>query len=312
VAAPVWRDDAAVGRLRPRDAAPWIERALAARVRGEADAPLRLGLATGDGHFLTMPGRLAGAAPVMGAKLVRTHAGGVDGAVLLLDPGTGAPRALVAARALTVLRTAALSLVAARLLGGAEAATAAVLGLGAQGRGHVRALLDLGGPRQIRLWDRSRERAASAAEEVAAEAAAAGVEVALVPSAVAAVDGVALVVTATASPAPLFPDGAAGAARLLIAVGAYRPEMSELPAQTVAGACRVVADDRQAVLAEAGEVVAAVARGDLTPEQVEDLAEVWAGRSATARGTGPVLFKSVGSALWDLAVADGVVRSGPA
>jgi ornithine cyclodeaminase/alanine dehydrogenase-like protein (mu-crystallin family) len=67
----------------------------------------------------------------------------------------------------------------------------------------------------------------------------------------------------------------------------------------------VVVDSREACLAEAGDLVMAIAEGHLDPEiSPAEIGEVLAGsRSGRAENSQLTLFKSVGNAVQDLAVA---------
>jgi 1-piperideine-2-carboxylate/1-pyrroline-2-carboxylate reductase [NAD(P)H] len=79
------------------------------------------------------------------------------------------------------------------------------------------------------------------------------------------------------------------------AVGAYRPEMAELPPQLVRRA-RLFVDALEGARAEAGDLIqAGVDWARVTP--LEDALNVPGDQGK------PVVFKSVGHALWDLAAA---------
>jgi ornithine cyclodeaminase len=105
-----------------------------------------------------------------------------------------------------------------------------------------------------------------------------------------------LVVTATTSTSPVIGTGVRDDA-FVAAVGAYRPEMCELPAALLQRAS-VYVDDLAGARHEAGDLIQA--RMDWG--RVTALEEVVAGAAAPP-AHGPVVFKSVGQALWDLAAA---------
>ncbi|MEE4298745.1 MAG: ornithine cyclodeaminase family protein, partial [Pseudomonadales bacterium] len=87
-------------------------------------------------------------------------------------------------------------------------------------------------------------------------------------------------------------------------IGSYRPDMHEADA-TALSRCTKFVDTRAGVLAEAGEFIDAIALGQMSEDDiVADLAELVAG--AHPGRTSPeeiTLFKSVGTALEDLAAA---------
>jgi ornithine cyclodeaminase len=111
------------------------------------------------------------------------------------------------------------------------------------------------------------------------------------------VNGADIVVTATSSASPVFPGGALGEGVHITAIGSFRPEMRELDDDAMRGA-RIVVDQREAALAEAGELQGRSA-GDVV-EIGEVLAGAAAGRTDAAQRT---IFKSVGNAVQDLVVA---------
>ena len=108
-----------------------------------------------------------------------------------------------------------------------------------------------------------------------------------------------LVLTCTTSPEPVY-RAPARAGRLVIAVGAYTPVTAEVDAATVRGSTLYV-DDPANARHEAGDLI----RAKVDWAQVQSIADaIGAGTGARAgAGAGPILFKTVGSAAWDLAAA---------
>jgi ornithine cyclodeaminase/alanine dehydrogenase-like protein (mu-crystallin family) len=92
------------------------------------------------------------------------------------------------------------------------------------------------------------------------------------------------------------------------AVGAYTTAMRELDSEAVRRA-RVVVETREAALAEAGDLTIAMGEGAIGPEHVlADLAEVVRGTVVRTSANDVTLFKSVGVAFEDLAVARAAVE----
>ena len=83
-----------------------------------------------------------------------THMGGV----LLHDGETGELLAIMNASPITEIRTAAVSAVATRALARPDAQRVAILGSGAQARGHVHAMRAVLDDPEIRIWSRNLER----------------------------------------------------------------------------------------------------------------------------------------------------------
>ena|SRR3712207_7826941 len=184
------------------------------------------------------------------------------------------------------MRTAAASAVATKALAAPGAAVLAVLGTGVQARVHVEALRLVRDFREVRIWGRSREKAVQLAAEVGAVAA---------PSAEAAVRGADVVVTATSSMEPVLCGAWLAPGAHVNAVGWRGPKGRELDEAAMRGAF-VVADSREAVMREAGDVLLSGA------EVGAELGEVVAGTKPVPAGVRTV-FESVGIAVEDVAAA---------
>jgi ornithine cyclodeaminase len=150
---------------------------------------------------------------------------------------------------------------------------------------------------EVRIVARDRAHA----ERLAVEAARAHARVRFrATSADEAVRDADVVVTATSSSAPVFNGRALPDGVHITAVGSFKPTMRELDDDALRGA-RVVVDQREPALAEAGELQG------LRPGDVTEIGEVIAG-SAPGRSSASerTIFKSVGNAIQDLVVASRV------
>jgi ornithine cyclodeaminase/alanine dehydrogenase-like protein (mu-crystallin family) len=147
---------------------------------GAADLPPKIGVhpraPTSFAHAMPayLPGAAAdGSADRLGMKWVLGFPANRDrglpaihGLVLLNDPVTGVPRAILDAGPITAERTAAVSGVVIRAYGpsiGGRAARVALIGAGVQGRSHVPVLGHLLPGLELRLFDRDATRAAELA-----------------------------------------------------------------------------------------------------------------------------------------------------
>jgi ornithine cyclodeaminase len=113
-----------------------------------------------------------------------------------------------------------------------------------------------------------------------------------------------VICAATSAATPVFDDADVRPGTHINAVGAYTHAMQEVPAATVARA-RVVVDSVEAALAEAGDLVAPLAASLVTREQLStELGQVVSGERPGRTGPQQItLFKSVGNAVQDIAVA---------
>ncbi len=244
----------------------------------DTEAPTRIQLA----GSLFMPGRVG---ETTGVKVVSTVPGNPVGIVVAFG-ADGSPLGAVDGPTLTAIRTGAGCGLATRLLARRDAGVLAMLGAGAMAYDQVEAVRTVRPIRRVLVWSRSRERAEALAARVGGE---------VVGDAGAAVALADVVSTATPATAPLFPPDAVRPGTHVNAVGAFRPEMAEIPPEVVRSAY-VVVDDREAAAVEAGDLLQAGVKPDAT------LGEVLAG--AAAPGAEEVtLFKSVGIAPQDVAAA---------
>ncbi len=297
-------------RLPMRAAIDALDAALHAT--GIPEVPAREHLHHGAQELLLMPCFDSGAA---GIKLVGIDADNpgrglprIHGVFVLLDAPGLVPAALLDARALTALRTAAVSGVATRhlahhLTDPRRPARLVVFGAGAQAHAHLLAMhaeLPLADVRIVSRSPGSAEQLAELARPLL------DVEVALTgPEAVADAE---VVCVCTSSPTPVFDGGSLLPGVHLNAVGAYRPDLQELDATTVIGA-EVVVETREAAMREAGDLIAAERTGDWDRHQIRaDLTElVRDGRAVRTAPHQRTLFKSVGLAWEDLVVARAVL-----
>lgn len=288
------------------DAIAAVRDGFAALSAGSATVPVRASVPlAAAGVALSMPASLAGG-PHWSVKLVTVSPGNpgrglplVAATVLLGDAATGAPLALLDGTAVTALRTGAAGGVAADALARRDAAVVALFGAGAQARTQLEAIMCvLGGRmRELRIASRDLGRARAMVEGAAIPS---GVSVVVKRAPGDIVRGADIVITATSSATPVFDGAALGEGSHVTAVGSFTPAMRELDDAAMRGA-RVVVDQREAALAEAGELQG------LGPEDVVEIGEVIAGRVPGRRDERDrTVFKSVGNAIQDLVVASRV------
>lgn len=271
--------------------------------------PPRSHVAVPGGDLLLMPAH--GPAGV-GVKLVTVAPGNaarglplVQGVYVLFAADTLAPVALIDGAALTGLRTAAVSGLATRHLARADAARLVVFGAGTQARTHLAAMRAVRPVTQVVVVSRTPASAEALVEELRAD----GVDARVgTPAAVRSAD---LVCTCTTSTTPLFAGGLLPDGAHVNAVGAYKADARELDATTMRRG-RVVIEQRDAAFEEAGDLLLAIAEGAMTRDDVAaDLAEIAAGVSVRDSDVDITVFKSVGLALEDLAVAAAAVARIP-
>ncbi|WP_424137241.1 ornithine cyclodeaminase family protein [Roseomonas chloroacetimidivorans] len=285
---------------------PWepLFDALAGMFRTGCEAPLRHAHAWEEGaernSLLLMPAWQAGR--YTGVKIVHVAPGNTDAAVhavfLLSDAATGAPLALLDGGALTDRRTAAASVLAARYLARPDSRRLLLLGSGKVAHALAQAYRAAFPIEDIAIWSRDPARAERLAARLHAEGHPARAEANPDPA------GADIVSAATLSRTPLVRGDQIRPGTHVDLVGAFRRDMRESDAALLARATLVL-DTRAGGLAEAGDVVQAIAEGAIGPGHVAaELAELCRGTHPGRRDAEEVtVFKSVGWAGEDLAAA---------
>ncbi|MFJ5933791.1 ornithine cyclodeaminase family protein [Streptomyces sp. NPDC093071] len=254
--------------------------------------------------------------PVLGLKMlsmfpraIERELPSVQGLVILVDAIHGQPLALVDAGALTEIRTAAVTAVATRALARADARTLAVVGAGVQARGHLEALSRTRDWERVRIFSRTR----STAEELARWAKGFYPHVEVSDSTAEALADCDVLCTATSvsGDEPVFAASELPAGRgvHVNAIGAFGPGCRELPTETVASA-RLIVDNREAALREAGDILLPIAEGALTEDAIAaEIGEVLAGtRPGRTDDTQTTVFETLGLPVQDAVAAALVYR----
>lgn len=255
----------------------------------------------------------AWSAHALGVKLVTFFpdnatrgAATVNALYLLLDRASGEPRAVIDGEELTLRRTAAASALAARYLARSDATNLLLVGSGRlapyMARAHCALRPQL---TRVHVWGRNDQHAQTTAQLLRD----AGLPADVVHDLEAAVREAHIVTCATTSTAPLVHGAWLAPGTHLDLVGGFRPAMREVDDAAVTRA-RIAVDTYTGALAEAGDLVEPMQRGVITRQHVlAELAEVVRGDRLVRTGAADItLFKSVGTALEDLAAADLVVR----
>ncbi|MFI6146517.1 ornithine cyclodeaminase family protein [Streptomyces sp. NPDC051109] len=263
----------------------------------------------GGGELLLMP---AAAAEYAGVKIAGVAPGNpalglprITGSYLLLDGPTLRPLALFDGAALTALRTPAVSALALRYLAPTGRPLRLVLfGSGPQAYGHLEAVRGVAELAEAVVVGRS----PGAAERLVAHARAQGVPARTgTPADVADAD---LVLCCTTAREPLFDGRLVAPGATVVAVGSHEPDARETDTALVRRAA-VYVESRTAALREAGDLLVPEAEGAIGPGHINGtLADLVAGRMpAAGEPSCPQLFKSVGMAWEDLAVAVAMYRA---
>ena len=282
-----------------------------------ASMPPRIAAMVPDRGFLAaMPAHLP-TTRGLAAKLVSLFPGNAPGplpthqaVVVVFDPDSGEPLALMDGTSITTRRTAAGSALSAELLAREDANTLAILGTGVQARAHAEAMVRVRPIRHVRVAGRNRERAASLA---AALEDSLNIDVRPVDTYAEACADADMVCAATHSPEPVVHRDALKPGAHVTSVG-FNTAGREVDSATVVDSL-VVVESRADVLAPppagSNDLTAPMQEGLIGPEHVHaEIGELLMG-TRTGR-TSPdqiTLYKSVGIAAQDVAASNLVLSA---
>lgn len=293
------------------DAIAAVKYAFAELSAGRASVPVRTSLAA-DAHrgtALYMPAYLT-ASQNLGMKAVTVFPGNPErglptifAAVFLQDATTGRPTALLEGTYLTALRTGAATGAATELLSRPEASRLCLFGTGGQAPCQLEGVCAVRRLEEAWVWSRNLEHARNFIARMRDRPFGREItfHVAADPR-----DGLRradIIVTATPARTALFNAEDVREGAHVNAIGAFTPDMIEVPQALVARA-KVVVDSREACLAEAGDLLMPMRDGVIAPTHIyAELGELVAGQKpGRVDPTEITLFKSVGNAVQDLAV----------
>ncbi len=208
--------------------------------------------------------------------------------------------ALLDGRYITDMRTGAASGVVARRVNVPGPVTVGLIGSGHQARAQLECLASVYRISQASVYSPTQANREAFAREMSAKL---GFPVTAVDTAQAAVSGHPVVAAASSARGaePVLRGEWLGSCRLLCAVGNTRAQFAEIDVRALQDAKRVVVDTSHA-LGEAGELRRAVEAGALPESKRATLGQIVTG-AVTLPKEGMVVFKSVGTALQDLALA---------
>ena len=291
---------------------PKLADAISAALSTGTVAPLRHAHAlSATDSLLLMPAWSAGDAGAIGVKLVTVLPGNrergaptVNALYVLLDR-KGEPRAVIDGEALTLRRTAAASLLAARYLARPDAHNVLIIGTGRLAPFMAHAHCINRDVKRLLIWGRNAENAQSLASALKEE----GLPAEAVSDLERAVRDSHIVSCATTALSPIVHGAWLTPGTHLDLVGAFRRSMREVDDEAAARS-HVYVDTYAGVLAEAADIIepierGVIARSDIRGELADLVTGVMAGRGTASEIT---LFKSVGTAIEDLAAAQLLVQ----
>jgi ornithine cyclodeaminase len=225
----------------------------------------------------------------------------VYGSYLLMNAGSGKPIALLDGTELTLRRTAAASALASTYLSRTDSSNLLMVGTGNLAPYLIRAHATARPIKRVLIWGRRNEAATQLAEKLDGES----FNVAIVEDLQKSIRDADIISCATLASEPLLKGEWLVNGQHVDLVGAFTPDMAEADSAAIARSS-VYVDTRAGAFSEAGEIVQAIkkrviAESDIKGSLRELCTGIISGRASNAEVT---LFKSVGTALEDLAAAE--------
>lgn len=292
---------------------PALADAIAEAFRAGTTAPLRHAHAlSATDSLLLMPAWSTDQRGALGVKLVtvlpNNRARGlstVNALYVLFDRESGEPRAVIDGEALTLRRTAAASLLAARYLARVDARNVLIVGTGRLARFMAHAHCAGREGARLLIWGRNAEHAQALVSTLRTE----GLPAEAADDLQHAVGASHIVSCATTAASPIVHGAWLAPGTHLDLVGAFRRDMREADDAAVARS-QVYVDTYAGALAEAADVIEPIERGAIAREDLRgELSELVSGSVPGRKNDDDItLFKSVGTAIEDLAAASLLVR----
>lgn len=299
-----------------------MKAAYAALSAGDAQIPLRtaLPIAPEEATSLFMPAYVHNrdAGNALTIKIVslfpKNPARGLDfiqAAVLVLDPQSGKTLALLEGSTLTAVRTGAASGAATDLLARPDSRVVAIFGAGAQGRTQLEAICNVREIESVWIVDSDKARARKFADEMSGRAPIPA-DIRIAPDPQAALSNADIVCTATTSLTPVYRAADLRPGTHINGVGSYTLDMIENPPEMLLNAS-VFIDEKNAILAEAGEIVRAIRDYGFAPRKMIELGNVVLGQASARQSKEEItFFKSVGVAVQDAMAAQLALKNAAA
>ena len=238
---------------------------------------------------------------LVGWKNYTTTRHGAKFHVAVYDQQSGDWLALIEADWLGRLRTGATTGVAAQWAAPREARELGLFGAGRQAETQLAAVAAVRPIKRALVYCRAADRRVEFAERMSEQL---GFEVIPVDRPNEAAEELPIVVTATTAREPVFDGQGLAEGALVCAVGSNGLNRAEIDSTVVRRADNVICDSVECCRGEAGDFVDALEKGIFDWSKAVDLADVVAGKAvARNRDDSIVLFKSVGMAIEDVAVA---------
>lgn len=299
-----------------RDAIDACRESLELYSKGKASVPLRtnINVAKQEGQSLYMPAYVEADQDALGVKIVSVYPKNIEknipsvpATMVTLDAETGMVSAILDGTYLTQLRTGAVQGAATEMLARKDAKIGALIGTGGQAEGQLWAMLTARKLESVRIFDIDFARAENFSKEMEAKY---GVKMVPCHEAKECVEGADIITSVTTSKRPTFSAEWVKEGAHINGVGAYTPEMCEIPKEAIKAATTVIFDTIDGVMEEAGDFIQPLKEGYIKKDHYKgELGQLALNQIEGRKDDKEItIFKTVGSAVLDVYVANKIVE----
>ena len=285
----------------------------------KTDIPLRTPIISenNNGQVLFMPGKISSESDKIGIKIVSVYPDNslinlpsVPSTMITIDEKTGIVNGIIDGTYLTALRTAALQGAATDLLANKDSKIATLIGTGGQAFEQARALLTIRNLSELRVVARNFEKTKKFVEKLKAELIDFSTDIIAYENVNEATIDSDIITTVTTSTTPTFSAKHLKQGVHINGIGSFTYDMVELPSEIINSNNKIYFDTKDGVLSEAGDILRPlenqlISHEDFKGELGELVLNSIEGRNRKDEIT---IFKSVGSAVFDIACADYIIK----
>jgi alanine dehydrogenase len=288
-----------------------VESAFREKALGNVQMPPKVYLFYGNGDLRVMPCYIK-TGEISSVKIVNSHPRNpekglptVMAVIVLVDPETGFPKAVMGGTWITGIRTGAAGAVAAKYLARKNSRIVAFIGAGTQARmqflGITRVIQSI---REIRVFDIRPEAMKAFIQFIEAHVAA-GLSLVSASSVKEAVEGADIIITTTPSRKPVVMSEWISDGVHFNCIGADAPGKQELDPMILKRASKIVVDDVEQAI-HSGEINVPLSEGIIGASSIYgELGEIIAGMKKGRENDSEItIFSSTGLAIQDAAVAN--------
>ncbi|KFA58713.1 ornithine cyclodeaminase family protein [Gilliamella sp. wkB18] len=290
-----------------KDAIAADKQALKIYSQGNSDVPLRINFDMQKGQCLFMPAHIKGS-DIAGIKIVSVFPDNpklgkpsVPAQVLMLDPQTGEVCAMLDGTFVTQLRTGAVQGAATDLLARKNASRAVLIGTGGQAVSQLEAMLTVRSLTDVAIFDIDTQKAKQFTEEMRHRFAHFSTNLYFSKNLDDDISQADIITSVTTSKVVTFNGEKVKPGTHVNGVGAYTPEMHEIPECIVEKANIRVVDTKEGVFAEAGDIIDPIKQQLVSEDDFLELGDLVIDPAQCRLNDQQItLFKTVGTAVLDV------------